>query len=157
MPTYVCSVPPTSLSDDQKDQIAAAIGRRHSEATGAPSFFVQVVIEESDTTRRYLGGKLSGGHIWIRGDIRAGRSEAVRSALILAITEDVSVIAAVPAASIWVYLCNLEPTDMVEFGHVLPRPGEEQLWFEGLPPALQSYLSGLGAKQGPSGAHPSAR
>ena len=34
-------------------------------ATGAPSFFVQVVIEESDTTRRYLGGKLSGAHIWI--------------------------------------------------------------------------------------------
>jgi hypothetical protein len=70
----------------------------------------------------------------------------VRSSLILAITEDVSVIAAVPAASIWVYLCNLEPTDMVEFGHVLPRPGEEQLWFEGLPPALQSYLNGLRAK-----------
>jgi phenylpyruvate tautomerase PptA (4-oxalocrotonate tautomerase family) len=146
VPTYVCSVPPKTLSDDQKDQIAAAIGRRHSEATGAPSFFVQVVIEESDTTRRYLGGKLSGAHIWIRGDIRAGRSEAVRSSLILAITEDVSVIAAVPAASIWVYLCNLEPTDMVEFGHVLPRPGEEQLWFEGLPPALQSYLNGLRAK-----------
>jgi phenylpyruvate tautomerase PptA (4-oxalocrotonate tautomerase family) len=139
-------VPPKTLSDDQKDQIPAAIGRRHSEATGAPSFFVQVVIEESDTTRRYLGGKLSGAHIWIRGDIRAGRSEAVRSSLILAITEDVSVIAAVPAASIWVYLCNLEPTDMVEFGHVLPRPGEEQLWFEGLPPALQSYLNGLRAK-----------
>lgn len=146
MPTYVCSVPPKTLSDDQKDQIAAAIGRRHSEATGAPSFFVQVVIEECDTTRRYLGGKLSGAHIWIRGDIRAGRSEAVRSSLILAITEDVSIIAAVPAASVWVYLCNLEPTDMVEFGHVLPRPGEEQLWFEGLPPALQSYLNGLRAK-----------
>jgi phenylpyruvate tautomerase PptA (4-oxalocrotonate tautomerase family) len=26
MPTYVCSVPPKSLSDGQKDQIAAAIG-----------------------------------------------------------------------------------------------------------------------------------
>ena len=147
MPTYVCSVPPKSLTDDQKDQIAAAVGRCHSEATGAPSFFVQVVIEESDTTRRYLGGQRSDAHIWIRGDIRAGRSEAVRSALILAITEDVSAIAAVPAASIWVYLCNLEATDMVEFGHVLPRPGEEQLWFEGLPPALQSYLSCLGAKR----------
>lgn len=36
MPTYVCSVPPKSLSDDQKDQMAAAIGRRHGEATGAP-------------------------------------------------------------------------------------------------------------------------
>ena len=147
MPTYVCSVPPKSLSNDQKDQIAAAIGRRHSEATGAPSFFVQVVIEESDTTRRYLGGELSGAHIWIRGDIRAGRSEAVRGALMLAIMKDVSAIAALPEASIWVYLCNLEPTDMVEFGHVLPRPGKEQAWFEDLPPALQTYLNGLGAKR----------
>jgi phenylpyruvate tautomerase PptA (4-oxalocrotonate tautomerase family) len=147
MPTYVCSVPPKSLSDDQKDQIAAAIGRRHSEATGAPSFFVQVVIEESDTTRRYLGGELSGAHIWIRGDIRAGRSEAVRSALMLAIMKDVSAIAAVSEASIWVYLCNLEPTDMVEFGHVLPAPGDEQAWFERLPPDLKTYLTGLGAKR----------
>jgi len=147
VPTYVCCVPPKSLSDDQKDHIAAAIGRRHSEATGAPSFFVQVVIEESNTTRRYLGGELSGAHIWIRGDIRAGRSEAVRGALMLAIMKDVSTIAAVPEASIWVYLDNIEPTDMVEFGHVLPRPGEELSWFEGLPPALQSYLSGLGEKR----------
>lgn len=146
MPTYVCSVPPNFLNNDQKDQIAAAIGRRHSEATGAPAFFVQVVIEESDTIRRYLGGELSSTHIWIRGDIRSGRSGAVRSALMLAIMKDISAITAVPEASIWVYLCNLEPTDMVEFGHVLPKPGEEQVWFESLPPALQSYLGGLGAK-----------
>jgi phenylpyruvate tautomerase PptA (4-oxalocrotonate tautomerase family) len=147
MPTYVCFVPPKSLSDHQKDQIAAAIGRCHSEATGAPLFFVQVVIQESDTTRRYLGGQLSGAHVWIRGDIRAGRSESARSALMLAITKDVSSIAAVPEASIWVYLCNLEPTDMVEFGHVLPAPGDEQAWFEGLPPDLQTYLTGLGARR----------
>lgn len=147
MPTYVCSVPPKSLSDEQKDQIATTIGRRHSEATGAPSFFVQVVIEESDTTRRYIGGELSGVHIWIRGDIRAGRSEAVRSALMLAIMKDVSAISTVPEASIWVYLRNLEPTDMVEFGHVLPAPGEEQAWFAGLPSALQAYLNNLGTRQ----------
>ena len=36
----------------------------------------------------------------------------------LAIMKDVSAIAAVPEASIWVYLCNLEPTDVVEFGRV---------------------------------------
>ncbi len=147
MPTYVCSVPPKSLSNDQKDQIAAAIGRRHSEATGAPPFFVQIVIEESETTRRYLGGQLSSAHIWVRGDIRSGRSESVRSALMLAIMKDISVIAGIPEASIWVYLCNLEPTDMVEFGHVLPAPGDEQAWFEGLPSDLQTYLEGLGAKR----------
>jgi phenylpyruvate tautomerase PptA (4-oxalocrotonate tautomerase family) len=146
MPTYVCSVPANSLSNDQKDQISVAIAKRHSEATGAPTFFVQVVIEESETTRRYLGGELSTNHIWVRGDIRAGRPESVRSALMLSIVKDLSAIAGVSQASVWVYLCNLDPTDMVEFGHVLPAPGEEKAWFEGLPKELQTYLEGLGAK-----------
>jgi phenylpyruvate tautomerase PptA (4-oxalocrotonate tautomerase family) len=147
MPTYVCVVPPGILNNDQKDRVAACIGRRHSEATGAPAFFVQVAIEESGTARRYIGGELSGRHIWIRRDIRLGRPEAVRSALMLAIMQDVSAIAGIPEASVWVYLCNLEPTDMVEFGRVLPGPGKEQAWFEGLPTALQSHLSGLGANR----------
>ena len=30
MPTYVCAVPPKFLSDDQKNQIAAAISHRHA-------------------------------------------------------------------------------------------------------------------------------
>ncbi len=147
MPTYVCSVPPKILSDNQKTQIARAISHRHSEATGAPSFFVQVVIEESASTRRYLGGEPTDNHIWIRGDIRGGRSEEVRGRLMLNIMRDVSAIASVQEESIWVYLCNLEPTDMVEYGHVLPMPGKEQEWFESLPSPLQTYLKGLGAKQ----------
>lgn len=105
MPTYVYSVPAKSLSDEQKHQISVAIAQRHSEATGAPTFFVQVLIEESETARRYLGGS----HIWVRGDIRAGRSEAVRSTLMLAIIKDLSAITGVPDASIWVYLCTSCP------------------------------------------------
>ena len=147
MPTYVCAVPPKFLSDDQKNQIAAAISHRHGEATGAPSFFVQVVIEESWSARRYLGGEPADHHIWIRGDIRAGRPQEVRGRLMLSIMKDVSAIAKVREESIWVYLCNLEPTDMVEYGHLLPPPGKEQEWFESLPASLQSYLKGLGAKK----------
>ncbi len=49
--------------------------------------------------------------------------------------------------SIWVYLCNLEPTDMVEYGHVLPAPGDEQAWFEKLPQPLKDYLAGLGTNK----------
>jgi phenylpyruvate tautomerase PptA (4-oxalocrotonate tautomerase family) len=33
MPTYVCSIPPNTLTDEQKTQIAVAIGTRHSEAS----------------------------------------------------------------------------------------------------------------------------
>jgi phenylpyruvate tautomerase PptA (4-oxalocrotonate tautomerase family) len=147
MPTYVCSVPPKALSEEQKSQIAVAISHRHSEVTGAPSFFVQVVIEEIESTRRYLGGEPADAHIWIRGDIRAGRSEEVRGQLMLNIMRDISAITSVQEESIWVYLCNLEPTDMVEYGHVLPPAGKEQDWFDGLPPSLQAYLKALGAKQ----------
>src|SRR5258706_7773707 len=48
MPTYVCYLPRDRFSPDQKRQIVDAITFRHSEATGAPSYFVQVVIEEAE-------------------------------------------------------------------------------------------------------------
>jgi hypothetical protein len=104
-------------------------------------------VEESCSARRYLGGAPADNHIWIRGDIRAGRPDEVRGRLMLNIMRDVSAIAKVREESIWVYLCNLEPTDMVEYGHVLPPPGKEEEWFASLPAPLQSYLKGLGAKQ----------
>jgi len=65
----------------------------------------------------------------------------------LHIMRDVSQIAGVNEDSIWVYLCNLEPTDMVEYGHVLPAPGDEQAWFEKLPQSLKDYLAGLGTNK----------
>ena len=58
MPTYVCSVPAGKLHDSQKSEIARCISNRHSEATGAPTYFVQVIIEEKPSDR-YLGGKES--------------------------------------------------------------------------------------------------
>jgi phenylpyruvate tautomerase PptA (4-oxalocrotonate tautomerase family) len=147
MPTYVCSVPPETLTGRQKDQIAVAIGQRHSEATGAPPFFVQVEIEESPSKIRYLGGTRADGHVWVRGDIRAGRSEEERQQLMLNIMKDISQIAGVKEQDIWVYLCNLAPTDMVEYGHVLPRPRQEQAWFESLPAELRDYLTSLGVRK----------
>jgi hypothetical protein len=52
-------------------------------------------------------------------------------------------ISGVEASTIWVYLCNLAPDDMVEYGRVLPLPGQEQAWFEGLPAELQQYLTSI--------------
>jgi hypothetical protein len=50
----------------------------------------------------------------------------------------------VEESAVWVYLCNVAPDDMVEYGHVLPLPGQEQAWLEALPPELQRYLTSLG-------------
>jgi phenylpyruvate tautomerase PptA (4-oxalocrotonate tautomerase family) len=134
------------LTVHQKTRIAAEIARVHHEATGAPIFFVQVVFDEKDASARFLGGQPAANHVWIRGDIRAGRTKTQREHLMLQIKNAVSNIAGIDEKSIWVYLCNLEPTDMVEYGHVLPQPGHEQEWFDKLPVSLQSYLKNLGAK-----------
>jgi phenylpyruvate tautomerase PptA (4-oxalocrotonate tautomerase family) len=147
MPTYVCSVPAGSLTITQKTAIAEAIARIHNEATGAPQFLVQVIIDENQSRDRFLGGQLTTNHIWIRGDIRAGRTEEQRKKLMLNIVRDVSQITGVDEDSIWVYLCNLEPTDMVEYGQVLPAPGDEQAWFAQLPQPLKDYLARLGTNK----------
>ena len=63
------------------------------------------------------------------------------------IVQAVSEISGVEESAIWVYLCNLAPDDMVEYGHVLPLPGAEQAWFEALPPDLQHDLTSLGVEK----------
>jgi phenylpyruvate tautomerase PptA (4-oxalocrotonate tautomerase family) len=145
MPTYVCSIRPGLLDDNQKTDVAKAITRNHHEATGAPPYFVQVVIDEKPTAQRYVGGEpAAADQVWIRADIRSGRTLEQRSGLMLAIMRDVARIAGIDETLIWVYLCNLEPTDMVEYGQVLPPPGREQEWFDALPSALQNALKEKG-------------
>lgn len=64
--------------------------------------------------------------------------------MMLKIMEDISRITQISQEHIWVYVCNLAPTDMVEYGHVLPLPRKEKEWFENLPGSLQHYLNSLG-------------
>ena len=147
MPSYVCSVPNGKLSDAQKQEIATSITNRHCHATGAPPFFVQVVIEEEGTSKRYIGGLVTTEYIWVRVDMRAGRSEELREELMLHIVDDVSRISGVPVENVWINLCMLEPTDMVEYGRVLPGSGKEQQWFETLPLPVRDRLEQLGINQ----------
>lgn len=142
MPTYKITTKPNKLSDKQKDKIAEYITKVHSEITGAPSYYAQIIFDENNY-RRYIGGMLSDSQIWIHGDIRTGRTIEQRKALICKIVEGVSEIATVPASDVWVYLNNLEASDMAEFGQILPEPGKEQEWFDSLPPELQKDLAAL--------------
>jgi len=143
MPTYVCVVKAGLLNNLQKHRIAAAITRLHSETTGAPTWLVQVVIDENEQRQRYLSGQPADHQIWIRGDIRAGRTSEQRQRLMLGIVQAVSEISGVEESAIWVYLCSLAPDDMMEYGHVLPQAGKEQAWFEALSSELQQYLTSI--------------
>jgi phenylpyruvate tautomerase PptA (4-oxalocrotonate tautomerase family) len=147
MPTYVCSVPNGKLSETQKQDMATAITKRHCDATGAPPFFVEVVVEEECTSRRFIGGTITDEYIWIRVDMRSGRSDQQSAQIMLNIVADVSRISGVPEENVWINLCKLAPTDMVEYGRVLPKPGEEQQWFESLPLDLKKRLESVGVRQ----------
>ena len=63
------------------------------------------------------------------------------------VMQDISRITGVQEENIWIYLCNLMATDMIEYGHFLPMPGKEKAWFESLPETLQAYLEKLGTRK----------
>jgi phenylpyruvate tautomerase PptA (4-oxalocrotonate tautomerase family) len=143
MPTYVCTTSTDALDDAKRSAVASAIAQSHSEATGAPAYFVQTNFIELPAGRRYLGGKAIDTHVWINGNIRAGRTLEQREQLLRNIMTRVASIMNLKESEVWVYLNNLQPSDMIEYGHVLPAPGQEEQWFDDLPEALREYLSGL--------------
>ena len=93
---------------------------------------------------RFLGGTPASGEIWIRGDIRAGRTEKQRKIMLTRMMNETTEITKMKKDDIWAYICNLAPTDMIEYGNVLPRPGEETAWYDRLPASLKNYLATLG-------------
>jgi hypothetical protein len=48
---------------------------------------------------------------------------------------------------VWVYLSELPPNQMVEFGHVLPLHEEEVEWSAALPEAEKAYLEKIGIRK----------
>ena len=61
--------------------------------------------------------------------------------------QDISLVTSVRQEHVWIYLCNLDPTDMIEYGHVLPAPGREEAWFESLPGSLFAQLGRVPTSQ----------
>lgn len=134
MPTYICTAPAGRLSAEQKARVAAEITRIHNEVTGAATFFAQVIINEVPAGNYFIGGKpLREDQIFINGQIRAGRSAVDRARLLRGLHGCVAAAASAEATSVWVYLTDLPPRDMIEYGHVLPEPGSENEWLNGLP------------------------
>ena len=47
------------------------------------------------------------------------------------------------ARAIWVYLNELSPRQMIEFGHVLPEPGDEPVWTAALPETDRAFMQSI--------------
>jgi phenylpyruvate tautomerase PptA (4-oxalocrotonate tautomerase family) len=144
MPTYVCWTRAGQLSADQRRLIAKSITEIHHDVALAPRYFVQVIFDELQPHSHFVGGdEAEPNHIWIRADIRSGRTQEQKSRLMARIVEEVCAIASARRENVWVYISDIPGPSVVEFGHILPQPGEEEAWFAKLPAALQERLRAI--------------
>ena len=144
MPTYVCSAAAGRLTPLQKTEIVRAITAIHHEETGAPRYLVQVIFHELGPHSHYVAGQPApADQMWVRGDIRAGRTNEQKSRMLRRIVQDVGRASGAAEDAVWVYLCDIPAANIAEYGRVLPPPGEEDAWFSSLPEAMQQRLRPL--------------
>lgn len=146
MPTYQVYVDQNRLTVLQKQAVAAAITEGHCAQTGAPNYYVQVIIHEIPDGNRFVGGQPFDKHMWIRGDVRCRTAEQNKN-LMLDLVGRVSEVCDYKKDFIWCDLCNIEPSNIIKFGTVFPAAGQEQAWYDALPDAvkdvIQMLLTGL--------------
>lgn len=144
MPTYACWARAGLLTGEQRKRIAKSITEIHHDVALAPRYFVQVIFNELGPDAHFVGGAAADpDHIWIRADIRAGRTQEQKARLMTSIVRDVCEITGVSKENVWVYISDIPGTSVVEFGHILPQPGEEEAWFAKLPRELQEKLRAM--------------
>ena len=144
MPTYVCTGAAGRLNATQRSDIAKAITSIHSEEGVAPRYFVQVLFNEVGPDSHFIGGQPAPpGLIWVRADIRSGRTDAQKKAIMERVAAEVSASAKISREDVWVYISDIPATGVLEFGQVLPPPGQEQAWFDSMPETLQKRLKAL--------------
>ncbi len=146
MPTYFCTSTSGRLNAEQKSKIAAEITRIHVEVTGAPGFFAQVIFKEVKPGDWFMGGApLAHDHIFVYGHIRSGRAAVDKTRMIKLMADAVGLAARVESGrAVWVYLAELAPRQMIEFGHVLPEPGDEPIWTAALPEQDRAFMQSIG-------------
>ncbi len=141
MPTYNVSTVGVSLSEGQQAEIAELITASHHENTGAPGFFAQVFFIDHHQKHHYLGGKRnSAPHVFIHGLIRGGRSIDAKKALMAAVVEGAARICSVGNEDVWMYIQDIDAEQMIEYGRVLPQPGEEAAWRSGISKEKEAAL-----------------
>ena len=145
MPTYHCISPAGLLDAGQKSAIAAEITRIHNAVTGAASFFAQVIYTDVAKGNHFMSGApLAADQIFVHGFIRAGRSVPDRQRLVTEMVTAIAGLSGLPKKLVWVYVTEIPARQMAEYGHILPEPGDEKTWLDGLPAEDRAYMQSVG-------------
>lgn len=144
MPTYTVTYSNAKFSYTQMENIAQAITKTHHECTGANTFFAQVIFKETPNGKHFMGGKpVRDSQIFLHGQIRAGRPPELKEKLILAMREALIQSSGLSKDQIWIYIVDLIPAQMIEYGEILPLSGKENEWYASLSPDLQMKLKAM--------------
>ena len=88
-----------------------------------------------------MGGKIvKDKQIFLHGQIRDGRTAIVKNKLIITLRDSIIKNSGIRKDNIWVYLLDLKPEQMIEYGEILPKSGKENNWFRSLSKTLQKKL-----------------
>ena len=144
MATYSFYYAGLSLTTHQKFELAKAITKIHAEVTGAEAYFAQVIFKELDLHDFFIGGVLlDEPHIFLNGQIRAGRSEQTKKQLLVELEIAIQSVSRIAGHQIWAYIDEVSPGQMIEYGQILPAVGDDSVWFSTLPAAIQKKLNYL--------------
>ena len=89
------------------------------------------------------GKKVKEPSLFLLGQIRAGRSKKVKDKLINDLKDILVKKSKLNESQVWVYIIDLPPSQMIEYGAVLPVSGREKEWFKNLSPELRKKLSSI--------------
>ena len=144
MPTYTLTNSNFYISSKQQKKIAKGITKVHNIVTGANTYFAQVIFNKTKKNNHFMGGKIvKEPSLFLLGQIRSGRSKEIKDKLISDLKDVLVKNSNLDETQVWVYINDLPPSQMIEYGAVLPQSGKEKEWFSNLSPKLRKKLSAL--------------
>jgi phenylpyruvate tautomerase PptA (4-oxalocrotonate tautomerase family) len=144
MPTYTLTNSNFYISSKQQKKIAKGITKVHNIVTGANTYFAQVIFNKTKKNNHFMGGKIvKEPSLFLLGQIRSGRSKEIKDKLISDLKDVLVKNSNLDETQVWVYINDLPPSQMIEYGAVLPESGKEKEWFSNLSPKLRKKLSTL--------------
>ena len=145
MPTYTVTTSNVNLNSKKQKELAKGITKVHNVVTGANTYFAQVIFNKTKKNNHFMGGKkVKEPSIFLLGQIRAGRPKKIKDKLISDLRDTVIKNSKLDETQVWVYIIDLPPSQMIEYGEVLPESGKEKEWFSKLSKKLKKKLSKIG-------------